>query len=261
MEDRIFFMHIAKTAGSYLNQLFINEYGEDRVLTHVETKLRNMNKFKNDVAENRIKVFSGHVYYTRWKEIATSLGVSFKNIAVVREPVSHIASHLLWLDHYNLPEKKAEYQALGESHRRLVDLIGAIKFDNIGDLDHFMTHLPAAGIQMLDNCQSRYFLCGPGSPVNFFEPITLSHANTIVRATREFEFIMLQDNLDEHVVKLNSMLGTRMKPIKERINEAKSPRRIDTSNPIIRSILSKRLTVDSWLWRHVNMLNAEKKSI
>jgi hypothetical protein len=71
---------------------------------------------------------------------------------------------------------------------------------------------------------------------------------------------MLQDHLDEHIVKLNSMLGTRMQPIKERINEAKSPRRIDTSNPIIRSILSKRLTVDNWLWRHVNTLSAEMQS-
>jgi hypothetical protein len=55
MEERIFFMHIAKTAGSYVNQLFINEYGEDRVLTHIETKMRNMNKFKEDIAGGRVR--------------------------------------------------------------------------------------------------------------------------------------------------------------------------------------------------------------
>lgn len=59
---------------------------------------------------------------------------------------------------------------------------------------------------------------------------------------------------------MNQLLGINVTPRSERINEAKSARRIDTSNPLIRSILSKRVTVDSWLWRHVTSAkNANKE--
>ncbi|WP_036286101.1 hypothetical protein [Methylocystis sp. ATCC 49242] len=250
MPHKIFFMHIAKTAGSYINHLFENSLGPDKVIVHGEVKIRNRENFCR-LVESGVEFFSGHIYHRLWLELAKGMTDQFKMITVLRDPIDHIASHILWLDHYNLPEKKAEYERLSERPRRIVDLIGQIDLRNPGDLDHFVTHLPPAAVKLLDNCQSRYFLCGPGSIIADHEPITLRHCSAILAAIRNFDLILPQNDLDTGIAMMNGILGTNVTPRSERINEAKSPRRIDTSNPLIRSILSKRVTVDSWLWRHV----------
>lgn len=260
MTQHAFFMHIAKTAGSYVNRLFGDALGETNIVVHAESKLRDPSNFKRLITEQNVKFFSGHLYLRLWDEFSKHVDKEFKLITVVRDPIEQIASHILWLDHYNLDRKRGEYQRLSESHRRLVDLIQNVNFDDPGHLDHFLTHLPPAGLQLLDNCQSRYFLCGPGSPILNHEPITLAHTSAIVKSCNRFDLILVQNDLRAGVLMINSLLGTNLVFSETRVNEAKAERTIDTSNPVIRALLSKRSTTDLWLWRHATAWNAEAKA-
>lgn len=107
MPHKIFFMHIAKTAGSYINHLFENSLGPDKVIVHGEVKIRNRENFCR-LVESGVEFFSGHIYYRLWLEFAKDTPDQFKMITVLRDPIEHLASHILWLDHYNLPEKRRD---------------------------------------------------------------------------------------------------------------------------------------------------------
>lgn len=249
MQRAIFFMHIAKTAGSYVNSLFRDTLGEARAVDHIEMRLPNAELLRSAVDEGGVDFVSGHVYLRLWSELAKTTSRPFFRFTVIRDPIEHLASHILWLDHYNLPEKRGEYAGLSEAHQRLVDLIGRVNFADMGALDAFLTHLPAAGVQLLDNCQSRYFVCGPGASTAHHDPLTLSHADQIARAARCFDLVIRQDCLAAGIAKVNTLTGLALEASKARVNAAKSERAIDTKNPVVRSIFGKRTLVDQWLWR------------
>jgi hypothetical protein len=87
------------------------------------------------------------------------------------------------------------------------------------------------------------------------------HTSAITRAAARFDLILVQNDLGAGIQMMNKVFGTQLTSLPDRVNEAKSTRQIDTSNPQVRAILLKRLTVDSWLWRHAlawNKVNHSK---
>ena len=97
----VFFMHIAKTAGSYLNAVLTDALGETQVATHVEHRLGGAADLAEMLANGR-RVISGHVMNCLWEQITAGSPQTFRKVSIVREPIAHLASHLLWLDHYAL---------------------------------------------------------------------------------------------------------------------------------------------------------------
>ena len=59
-------------------------------------------RWLKDVLDAGVRVFSGHVMYPLWREIAGPLDAQFCKVCILRDPISHLASHIQWLDHYNL---------------------------------------------------------------------------------------------------------------------------------------------------------------
>lgn len=251
MPQAIFFMHIAKTAGSYVNRLFLDALGGDRAVEHFLQRYPTHEAVAQAVNDEGVVFLSGHVYLRLWNELSRTVGRPFLRVTALRDPIEHLASHILWLDHYNLPEKRAEYARLSEPHQRLVDRIGQVDLADCGSVDHFLTHLPAGGVQLLDNCQARYFVSGPGSRTGHHDPLTLAHCEEITRAARGFDLIIRQDRMDEGVARIAALAGLTLSAPAGRVNEAASARRIDTANPILRAVFGKRTLVDQWLWRNL----------
>lgn len=242
-------MHIAKTAGSYVNEVFRRALGDNGVAVHVELSVGSSDAMEAVLARG-VRYVSGHVYAPRWKQLWAGLPQPV-TIATLRDPVDQIASHLLWLDHYAASAIASEYRALSPGLRRLVDLIAATDLRSPGGLDRLLTHLPPEGVQMLDNCQARYFLCGGDAPLSRFDPLTLDQSAALKRAVEEFDVVIRQDDLEGGLARVGALTGLALAPIGQRVNPAQSPRSIDTANPVIRAVLSKRTLLDQWLWRHV----------
>lgn len=147
----IFFMHIAKTAGSSVNTLFREHFG-DRALLHAEGNnggwVGNPDKYD---------FISGHV---RLQDLEKGLGKSPSfAFTVLREPVEHLRSHLNWIrlqvQQERFSEFIASYPEVGAISRALANL-------DINDPDRIRHFLEAEGInlnclQYFDNCQARYF--------------------------------------------------------------------------------------------------------
>lgn len=237
-----FFMHIAKTAGSFVNEVFKSALG-DRFVEHCEAHGR----LKPDPD---VMVWSGHVYLENWRGAEKRFGWSTKRVTLLREPVSQIASHILWLDHYAEPAQAGAYKSLDPGSRDVVDAIAATDLSDAGDIDRLLVNLRDRGIMYLDNCQSRYFI-GGGQGIQRMEPMHLGMRGKLEAAAKEFTLIGTGDRLKDFVADVSDLIGVELTHSEKRVNEARSSRSIDLTNPDIRTVLSKRTTLDDWLYRSV----------
>lgn len=245
----VFFMHIAKTAGSYVNHLLEAALGTAAVATHIESKIGNSVDLLR-AHSGGVQVFSGHVMQGLWRDIAAPSELVFKKITLLRDPIEHLASHLLWLDHYARPEKRKEYRQLDEAHQRISDRIAAIDLTDVGQLDAFLTGLSGHEVRLFDNCQARYFVMSGRREVEAMRPLSLADAKALRVAAAAFDAIGFQDRLAKDIPRLGAAMGIDLKYLEKRVNPAQSVRRIDTTNPLVRQVLGKRTIVDQWLWRH-----------
>ena len=248
----VFMMHIAKTAGSYLNQVFLNALGQDRVALHVERFIGDHETFLKTI-DKGITFFSGHIYLANIENIIELAGkrAETKIITVVRDPLEQLASHIKWFDHYNLPENEIARGRLPETVQELIAKIKKTDLDDAGSLDRFLTFLDATGIQYLDNCQSRYFLASKDSNIQAETPITLDTRRRLGKRIEVFDMVLRGNKLREDIAALAELLNIDLQYLDERVNVAKSNRSLDYSNPLTRSVLSKRLVVDNWMWNRL----------
>ena len=250
LSSPIFFMHIAKTAGSYVNEVFRTSCGDGAVILHAESKIGSGQDLNCALEDGKVFI-SGHIMYGLWCQIQKP-EANFYKFTVVRDPIEHIVSHILWLDHYNLPQLHNEFKRLDEQHRRMVELIGQTDLNDPRMLDDLITNLPAIGIRLLDNCQARYFLPMLQRGVSAVSPLSLACVPQLRKSMSEFNAILRQDAIIEGLAEVSKDIGFDLVTSDERVNEAKSPRTINFQNPLIRHILGKRTTVDQWLWRHLS---------
>lgn len=241
-KPRVFFMHIAKTAGSYVNAMIAAAYEPDAVDVHIERY-----PMRQNVQRISGRSFvSGHVYLNNWKRIDPH--DEFLRVTVLRNPYNQLASHILWLDHYNLPEFADECRRLDPETRQLVSWIGGLDLSDLGQLDDLLTKLPAKGIQYFDNCQSRYFIAGHEDGPAIDEPISLKHRPLLARMAGELDFIGLAEHMQDAVRVLSSSLGLKLDYQEEIANPARSARSINVSSPEVRDILRKRIMLDLWIY-------------
>ena len=254
-EQPIFFMHIAKTAGSFLNARFKKAIGAEAMATHIENSIGDGATLSKKL-ESGVRFFSGHVMHSHWNDIATPTGVTFRKVTILRDPIEHLASHIQWLDHYNHQNYYKEYKQLDEAHRRLIDRIGAIDIADIGQLDAFLAGLSGLGVRLLDNCQARYFVASGRKTLDTIQPLTLTDRFAVAKAAAEFDAIVFQDDLEHGVAQIADVTGVAITHSSKRVNPALSDRSIDTTNPIIRQVLSRCTLVDQWLYRHMQARKA-----
>ncbi|MGI9394524.1 MAG: hypothetical protein ACR2OY_07750 [Boseongicola sp.] len=257
LETPIFFMHIAKTAGSYVNERFVDALGEDAVATHIEQSIGNTLDLKAALRDGQ-RFFSGHVMLGLWDDIAGSLSRKFSMITVLRDPIDHLASHIQWLDQYNNPGRRHCYAALDESHRRIVDRIGAIDLSDIGQLDDYLTGLSGIEVRLFDNCQSRYFIMSGRRDIDCIRPLSLADRSRIALSYSRFDAVACQDQFEMDLSKLGIATGVDLSFTDARVNVAQSERRLDVRHPLIRQVLTKRTIVDQWLWQYVRKKRSQK---
>lgn len=243
-----FFMHIAKTAGSYMNWIFSKSLG-DQFIEHCEAPDR-LNQ------DGSIVLWSGHIYLENWRRIEAQRGWATKRFTFLREPSSQLASHILWLDHYAEATFLGEYRALDVSTRKVVDEVAATDLSDAGAIDRLVVNLADRGVMYFDNCQSRYFIAG-SSEISRTEPLHLGMRSTLDKALKEFSVVGTGDNIEGFIRRVSDELSIDLKYSEKRINEAKATRSIDLSDPDVRAVLSKLTMLDNWLYKRVQSINLE----
>lgn len=253
-KKQIVFMHIAKAAGSSINNIFAQVLGEENCHFHIESSL--LKQSYDEVLENKIFI-SGHAYFNIIEKISTENTIKF---TILREPYSHIISHILWLDHYGMPEYENEYESLNKDVKSLVDLIAKTDISNAYELDELLTNLPPWGIKLLNNCQTRYLL----GQQNNFQPLSLKSFSIAMKHLKLFDVYGSMDNIKEVITSVFQLYGEQELKIEncdfeKKTNQKISNRMIDIKNSLICSVLQKHILVDLRVYNY--MISQQNRAI
>jgi len=252
--DTLFFMHIGKTAGSYLNRCFMEAFGADDVQNFCQDLIGP--SYTTDYLDHfqGRAVISGHLYLADWTEFSRREGIHSRLATVLRSPLHQIVSVMRYLDGFNLPSRHPEADMMHPEEWELVLSLAKVDFEDAGSIDAFLTTLPPLGVKLLDNHQSRFFLCKERGDTSGYiarsDPLTPGAIPRLIQAFEQFDLVGLTERLPETLGLLSDLVHRPIQPFSSRINETTSLRTIDLQNEGIRRVLGKRVVVDEWLYRY-----------
>ena len=249
--SRVFFMHIGKTAGSYVNDMFIRSLGPANCAEHCELFLHDPALFRRAIAD---KVFvSGHIYYHDWVRLVGEADRDFLKITFLRDPLEHIISHLQFVEHFSRPELKAAYDTvLNAEVRGVVDLLAQVDFASSEAMTHMLKTLPPKGVELFDNCQSRYFLAGGEYVARFTDPLGMHLWRPLLAMLAKFDVVGTTEMILPSLRQIGALLGVELRLHEEVVGAAASAKRINKSDPAILRALRQRILLDDALYRAVS---------
>jgi hypothetical protein len=146
----LLYVHIPKTAGSTVNKVLAEWFGDEHSIIHAETKTY----WKESVKQNKLAYLAGHIPYVVFSKMQLLSG--FKKAITFREPYSHVISHLSWIRALALAENRQRYEAHPEYIQQLTDKLASYDLafpDQITDAINSFNQLEH---RLLDNTQTRY---------------------------------------------------------------------------------------------------------
>lgn len=242
------FMHIAKTAGSSVNEYFESLYSTSRSLSFAEHSVYNGSSL-SDLFE-RYEFVSGHLFFGHFFDLAPHV----KKMTIIREPFAQLASHVRWINRYNRHDLSKEFAELPREVRDLVGYVGQFDLSNPKDLDHLFTNLPPYGYYLFNNLQCRY-LIGDSA---FMDPISLRDADFACEHLNMFDIVITLENLSGMIPRVARKCGFKAKKFYEFVNKSEEVKNIDTSCPLTRDVMRKHILADIRLYEHA--VNTERSA-
>lgn len=238
--ERIAFMHIPKTAGVSVVNAFTDRLGGEACTSFSPTIT------DHDFLGKRF--VSGHVYIGDITKDAFAF-------TFLRDPVKQLASHLLWIDHYNMPEYERETDSFPPSVVEGIKALDGKDLSSARDLDRYLATAPATSILRIRNLQSELMSFCRGEVASVSDK---KLAEMAICNTRLFGFIGLSETLSDDMARLFEILGLGDPPEMKQLNAAPSRKSIDIAVPAIRSVLERYVQADLRLYDSVLKLRSRR---
>ena len=169
----------------------------------------------------------------------------------VRDPLVQIASHLLWLDHYSMPEFESEASGFSPSVREVFDAVNAADVSSARSISGFLAAHPRDSEIRLTNVQSDLlaFRRGHVAPMGDAEL-----ARQAAAAFARLAFVGVTEHLQADIGDLFRLLGLTGEPEVKHLNASPAARRIALAVPAIRRALEAHVGADLRLWEAASAL-------
>ena len=238
----VFFMHIAKTAGSSVNEFFIEHFGRERAAMHIES-------VTDPATLTHHQFISGHIGLERFERDFDSK--RFYTATMLREPIRQLVSHLNWVRHLSEPERAEFLQGHPEIVRDISARLQQVDFSSPDAMSRFVSELRPAERPLFDNCQCRYFHSIPAAT-----PYNEDAFRQAVRNLTRFDFVGLTENFEPAIRYLSAKAGI-VKSWEEspRVNVNKFDYGFDATNPDLVTAVAPLVRYDQALYRHASELS------
>ena len=239
---RLLFMHIAKTAGSTVNRFFQDQYPNHLSAIHVESNRR----WLDDAEYARsLEYVSGHITYSHfanWLDLS-----SYYKVTLLREPFSHIQSHLAWIKHLSEPAEASKLSRYPEFVRGLSKKLWHCDLADPDALKHFVASLQDQELVLLDNCQTRYLAdVVKGAWVN------QQYADKALETIKRFDRVGKTEAMGIFLQDVSRAMKFRMPALETRENVSGTYYGLDTGRPEIREILQDLVHYDQQLYQSID---------
>ncbi|QKX15826.1 sulfotransferase family 2 domain-containing protein [Microbulbifer sp. YPW1] len=238
----LFFMHIAKTAGSSVNEFFIEHFGHERAAMHIESV-----SDLQSLAHHQF--ISGHIGLERFERDFER--DKFYTATMLREPVRQLVSHLNWVRHLSEPERADFLQGHPDIVREISARLQKVDFSSPEAMSRFVSELRPAERPLFDNCQCRYFHSIPASKP-FNDEAFLQALNNLKR----FDFVGITENFEPAIRYLGAKAGIVKNWEKPpRVNVNKFDYGFDVTNPELITAVAPLIRYDQELYQRVSELS------
>lgn len=239
-KDEIAFVHLPKTGGSSIIAAFVDRLGPEACLAFSAT-------IEDRDFEAR-RFVAGHVYLGDVTSRA-------KVFTFVRDPVVQIASHLLWLDHYTMPEFEEEARGFSPEIRNVFAIVKEVDLSSARSLSAFLESHPRDSEIRLANIQAELLSFCHG----FVDPIDDAElARRAIASFSRLDFVGVTEHLAADLGDLFRLLGLPGEPEVKHLNASPAARRIDLSVSAIRRALEAHVGADLRLWEAASALRERR---
>jgi Sulfotransferase family len=230
---KIAFLHIPKTAGISIIDAFRGRLGPDNCVAFSNVEI-------SEESFRHKRFVSGHVYLGDIRTNAFTF-------TFLREPLKQIASHLMWIDHYNLPDYRHEASHFHSSIKTAIERLARTDFSDARSIDQCLEGLPSDSDWMINLQSTHLAFCRN----NIFPLDHRELAAAAISNLSRIAFTGLAERLSADVAKLFQILDLGDAPTVLHLNQSPAARKIDLSEPNIRRVLSKYVEADMRLYDHV----------
>lgn len=231
----IFYQHIAKAGGTSINAFLVNHVEKEHSQTHIES----LDLQKEKERLQKLEFISGH---KRYFHIDKLFGLQQHYcISMIRNPLEHLVSHLKWVMKVSENQDSDFFKNHPETIRELSLYMRSIDWGNFNQVEAFFKYESKTGINLFNNCQTRYFLS------NQFGQISEMHFTEATQRMQQFNLIGKLEFEDVFMKELCSDLKTAYQPLKK-LNTNPSKSFIDLENPQILNLLLEQIQYDIKLY-------------
>ena len=242
------FMHVPKTAGTSFNTLVGALLPKEGIVAHIELK----DPMEYERLQRSYYYISGHLRIGVFKEFFNLDRARLYTI--VREPYSHLHSHLKWLIKTSTASNDNYFKYSNPVIYELGQELSCLDLGNKSNLIRFVDGLQGISAAFFDNMQTRYFLDEEPDRVSegdFIEAVTNIKLFTLIGVT-EYYF----DFIDEFK-RINNI---DRPTLQKRLNRSTSPPLFDWRNKRIREILYPLVRFDLDLYERIKKRNSSLSS-
>ncbi len=183
-------MHVAKAAGSTINDVIARQFCTNDVALHFET----VPPADNDSLRSK-KFISGHPFYYAAKKRLPFIDRAFK-ITVFRKPSNQLMSHIAWVRRMAEPKYSLHFHHHAEHFQKMAIRLKNMDLSCPKELAEFANNLNPFEQITFDNFQTRYLI--PKSP----RQISRDDFKNVKTALREFDIIGTTESLETFLVTL-----------------------------------------------------------
>ena len=235
----ILFMHIPKTAGTSFNSFMRMHVPCDRAIHHIE----NYDKRKySKLAKNKIYV-AGHLRVEVLKQCFEM--DQFDCYSIVRNPYSHLHSHLNWLKGIALLKGSAFFERHSKEVKKLAIKVAELDFSRLKQVQQFVIGLRGYELDFFDNCQTRYFL--DYRP----EKVSYSDFKNTLDNIELFKYIGVTEKYDQFKAVISSSYDLPEVPVPSSVNKAMHPPLYEWDSDAMKEIFYSLVHADTHLYNTV----------
>jgi hypothetical protein len=244
----LIYVHVAKTAGTTVNDFISPHYAHEDVCVHAEVDPRwRDSRRRSELMQ--CAFISGHLTLPVMR---SAFGQGDRaSFATFRQPYSHMCSHLAWVKYLADPANASLLSAHSPRVQAVVKRVATIDLSDTRKISDFIRGFGEAERELFDNTQCRYLLRIPAS-----EEVVESHLQEALCRLPTLDVIGLTERLEDSLRLLCHFMGWAEPGDVVRRNEARSKYGMDPKSPEFARAVEPAVWADLQLYREVEKLFA-----